>query len=206
MLLDAGAGPDWRYRDSATGLVLARSEGLALASLRLFESGALSTAPGDPLRADAEALAHLQANLLAEVFQVSDDNPLVGLEGRAALLRRLGARIKARPDLFARADSPRPGGLFDALVARAEGDRLAAPVILEVLLEALGPIWPDRLTLDGTPLGDTWPHPAIQRGDATNGLLPLHKLSQWLAYSLIEPLQGAGMVVSDCSSTRACWR
>ena len=33
--------------------------------------------------------------------------------------------------------------------------------------------------------------------DATNGLVPLHKLSQWLAYSLIEPLQWSGFTVTD---------
>ena len=46
--------------------------------------------------------------------------------------------------------------------------------------------------LDGVSLGDTWKHPAIKRADATNGLMPFHKLSQWLTYSLIEPLQQAG--------------
>jgi len=30
-----------------------------------------------------------------------------------------------------------------------------------------------------------------------SGLVPLHKLSQWLAYSLIEPLQAAGIEVVD---------
>ena len=47
------------------------------------------------------------------------------------------------------------------------------------------------------PLGDTWRHPAIKRDDATNGLVPFHKLSQWLSYSLIEPLQWAGITVTD---------
>jgi hypothetical protein len=47
------------------------------------------------------------------------------------------------------------------------------------------------------PLGDTWRHAAIKRDDATNGLVPLHKLSQWLSYSLIEPLQRAGVAVTD---------
>jgi Protein of unknown function (DUF1688) len=46
-------------------------------------------------------------------------------------------------------------------------------------------------------LGDTWRHPAIKRKDATSGLVPLHKLSQWLAYSLIEPIRGAGLQVSE---------
>ena len=47
------------------------------------------------------------------------------------------------------------------------------------------------------PLGDCWRHPALTTGDATTGLVPLHKLSQWLAYSLIEPLQAAGIEVTD---------
>src|SRR3954471_18684820 len=42
VLLDAGAGPGWHYRDPATGTALARSEGLAVASQRLFEAGAFS--------------------------------------------------------------------------------------------------------------------------------------------------------------------
>jgi len=183
VLLDAGAGMGWRYADAATGAVLARSEGLGIASLRLFESGALSADPADPLRADA--LGRADAALLAEAFQVTDANPLIGLEGRAALLRRLGEAVG------------RPGDLFDVMAARAVGGRLPAPVILEVLLEALGPIWPGRMSLGGLSLGDCWRHPAIRRDDATNGLVPLHKLSQWLAYSLIEPLEAAGVAVTE---------
>ena len=91
VLLDAGSGPGWRYRDPGTGAELARSEGLGVASLRLFQSGALSSDPGDPLRADA--LARVDAAMIAQAFQVSADNPLVGLEGRAALLRRLGDAV-----------------------------------------------------------------------------------------------------------------
>jgi hypothetical protein len=74
---------------------------------------------------------------------------------------------------------------------------LPAPAILDLLLEALGPIWQDRLVIGGLHLGDCWRHPAIRRGDASDGLVPLHKLSQWLAYSLIEPLQESGIDVVD---------
>jgi hypothetical protein len=146
---------------------------------------------------DGSALAALRSETLAEGFQAGDANPLVGLDGRTALLRRLGARIAARPDLFGTADSPRPGGLYDVLAARADGGRLPAGAILELLLEALGPIWADRLVIDNIPLGDCWRHPAIRRDDASDGLVPLHKLSQWLAYSLIEPLEAAGITVVD---------
>jgi hypothetical protein len=183
VLLDAGAGMGWRYRDAATGATLSRSEGLGIASLRLFESGALSGDPGDPLRADG--LASVSAEVLAKAFHASADNPLVGLEGRASLLRALGEAIG------------RPGRLFDVMAGRAVGGKLPAPVILEVLLEALGPIWPGRLSLGGVPLGDCWRHPAIKRDDATDGYMPIHKLSQWLSYSLIEPLEDAGIEVVD---------
>ncbi len=197
VLLDAGSGPGWRYRDQVTGLEAARSEGLALASLRMFQAGAFSNAADQPLRADAAELATLSPTELAEGFQVSPDNPLAGLEGRAALVNRLGDQAAARPDLFALRDTPRPGGLYDAIRARAVDGRLPAPVILEVLLEALGSVWQDRLRLGGVDLGDTWRHPAMTRDDATDGLVPIHKLSQWLSYSLVEPLMAAGIEVTD---------
>jgi hypothetical protein len=82
-------------------------------------------------------------------------------------------------------------------VARAQGNAIAAPAILHEVLMQLGPIWPSRLTLAGIPLGDCWKYPAIKTNDATDGLVPLHKLSQWLTYSLIEPLQRAGVEVTD---------
>ena len=189
VFLDAGAGPTWRYRDPKSGLAIGRSEGLGLASLAMFENGIFSADIGDLLRADAKALATLSAIDIARGLQVSDTNPLVGLEGRVDLLRRLGKLVTSTPDIFGRHDTPRPGGLFDQLKARAENGRLPASTILSELLQQLGPIWPSRLTLGGIALGDCWKHPSLITDDATNGLVPLHKLSQWLAYSLIEPLQ-----------------
>jgi len=197
VLLDAGAGAAWRYRDDATGKAIGRSEGLALASLDMFASGAFSSNPRDPCRVDADKLSELTATALEQGFQAGGRNPLVGLEGRADLLRRLGRLVSARPEIFGRADAPRPGGLFDHLIARAKGNAIAAPAILHEVLVHLGPIWPSRLTLAGVPLGDCWKHPAVSTGDATDGLVPLHKLSQWLTYSLIEPLQRAGIKVTD---------
>jgi Protein of unknown function (DUF1688) len=197
VFLDAGAGPTWRYRDPKTGLAIGRSEGLGLASLAMFESGAFSADPHDPLRADAGVLANLEVIELKRGLQVSETNPLVGLDGRVELLRRLGQLVASKPDVFGRFDRPRPGGLFDQLVGRTENSRLPAPVILSELLQQLGPIWPSRLTLGGIALGDCWKHPSITASDASNGLMPLHKLSQWLAYSLIEPLQTAGIDVTD---------
>jgi len=203
VLLDAGAGPHWRYYDPLNGLSLARSEGLAAASLMMFVSGDFSAATSarpsqeDRLRADALALANLATKILHDGFEVTSDNPLVGLDGRAELLRSLGRLVASRPEIFSRNDTPRPGGFFDHLASKADKGVIPAPLILSELLQQFGPIWPSRLSLGGVPLGDCWRHPAMVTDDATSELLPLHKLSQWLAYSLIEPLQQAGFTVTD---------
>jgi len=105
--------------------------------------------------------------------------------------------VAASPDIFGRADTPRPGGLFDHLCEGAASGSVAAPGVLSAVLRLLGPVWPSRLELEGVPLGDCWRHPALTTDDATSGLMPLHKLSQWLTYSLLEPLQTAGLAVTD---------
>jgi hypothetical protein len=197
VFLDAGAGPSWRYHDPKTGSAIGRSEGLGLASLAMFAGGAFSADPREPLRVDAGVLANFAATDLERGMQVSDANPLVGMDGRAELLRRLGTLVASKPDVFGSRDTARPGGLFDQLAMLADSQELPAPTILTELLQQLGPIWPSRLTLGGIALGDCWKHPALSTADATSGLVPLHKLSQWLAYSLIEPLQTAGIRVTD---------
>jgi hypothetical protein len=203
VLLDAGAGPRWHYRDPVTGAEFTRSEGLAVASFVVFASGDFSSAMSiardqmDAFRADGKALSELSTETLCEGFQVTAQNPLVGLEGRVELLRALGRLVLSRRDVFGREDSPRPGGFFDHLAAKAKGKVIPAPLILSELLQQFGPIWPSRLLLGGVPLGDCWRHPAMTTDDATSELVPLHKLSQWLAYSLIEPLQQAGCTVTD---------
>ncbi|MGV7216153.1 URC4/urg3 family protein [Bradyrhizobium sp. UFLA05-112] len=197
VLLDAGAGADWCYRDAMTGQHIGRSEGLALASLDMFERGAFSADPRSPFRVDADVIAQLPLARLESGFQVTDSNPLLGLEGRTDLLRRLGRLVASRPQIFGMHDRPRPGGLFDHLAAKAIDGAIPAALILSEVLSQLGPIWPSRLELAGIPLGDCWRHPAIKTDDATTGLVPLHKLSQWLSYSLIEPLQRAGFDVTD---------
>ncbi|WP_157100577.1 URC4/urg3 family protein [Rhodoplanes sp. Z2-YC6860] len=197
VLLDAGAGPGWRFLYDVSGEYVSRSEGLALASLVMFRNCEFSKWPSYPLRVDGEILAALTEDKLIKGFQVTAQNPLAGVAGRVALLRRLGQTVLAKPEVFGTKDTPRPGGIFDHLASLAENGRIAAPVILREVLTHLGPIWPSRLTLGGIALGDCWKHASMKTDDATNGLVPLHKLSQWLSYSLIEPLQWVGIEVTD---------
>jgi Protein of unknown function (DUF1688) len=174
VLLDAGAGPDWRYREPGTNETYARSEGLGVASLHMFANGLFSRdAKGDPLRVDAERLAKLTPMDIALGFQVKAHNPMTGLEGRAGLLQKLGS-----------IGLERPGALFDIVAPRSGGGgEVKASSILAAVLDKLSPIWPSLM-------GDVWHHPAI-------GLVPFHKLSQWMSYSLVEPIEGAGLKVVD---------
>lgn len=183
VLLDAGAGARWSYLEPQTGGRYARSEGLGVASFRAFLAGTFSASPADPARADARALEEIDAGTLARVFQVSGSNPLVGLEGRAALLRRLAAV------------DDRPSTPFLPLLAR--GGDVSAGAILEVLLARFGAIWPNGFALHGVALGDTWRHPCAGGTGPSEGCVPFHKLSQWLAYSLFEPFERAGLRIVD---------
>jgi hypothetical protein len=186
VLLDAGAGPAWKYCEPAAGQVLTRSEGLAVASLHAFCSGQFSGDPRQPLRADADGLSRLSEAALAASFQVAPDNPLPGVAGRVTLLRSLGDVLRQRPDLVGA--EARIGGLLDLWRARMASGVLAARELLTTILETLAPIWPDRLALGGENLGDVWLHPAA-------GLVPFHKLSQWLSYSMVEVLEQASIPV-----------
>lgn len=183
VLLDAGAGAEWKFYEQATGQTIARSEGLGVASYHMFMSGAFAS-DGTSLRADQEGLASLSAQKLADGFQVSASNPLVGVEGRVRLLNNLGAVVKNQT-IF---PGGRPGSILDYLVGRY-GKTIPAAGLLRAVLDGLGPIWPGRLTHLGTNLGDVWLH-------STLGMIPFHKLSQWMTYSLIEPIEEAGITVA----------
>jgi hypothetical protein len=194
VLLDAGAGMRWRYREPDTGCTLGRSEGLAIASLAWAKSGALSKS-GQPYQVDAEGLSAVSEASLGEAFQADADNPLVGISGRVQLLRALAKTLRERGDVFG--PEARIGRLFDYLSARATEGRLPAAAILAAVLEGLGGIWPGRLTLEGEPLGDVWQHDAAGGDGPSRGYIPFHKLSQWLCYSLLHPLRVGEIEVTE---------
>jgi Protein of unknown function (DUF1688) len=194
VLLDAGAGDRWRYapraqeRGGTGAATYSRSEGIAVASYDLFVAGAFSDGGArSPLRADAAALERTTGASLAMGLQVTADNPMPGVEGRAALMQRLGAVARE-----ARGWGGRLGGFGVELRARARsrpwGRELRAADVLVAVLDAFGSIWPGRETCAGQSLGDVWTHSVV-------GRVPFHKLSQWLTYSLFEPLEWAGVSI-----------
>lgn len=199
VLLDAGAGGTWNYFEP-DGQVWQRSEGLAVASFHLFCQGGFSSNPHQPYQVDAQRLQTLTQIDLIKGFQVSVDNPMVGIPGRLTLLQQLGRSLLACPQLFGSSSSDsglRPGNLVYYLLSQAPQGKLAASTVLEAVLVGLSDIWPGRGAIAGVNLGDVWPHPGLKHQGLGKSLIPFHKLSQWLTYSLIEPLQELGLEIID---------
>ncbi|WP_413557797.1 URC4/urg3 family protein [Bdellovibrio sp. HCB209] len=188
VLLDAGAGNIWSFKEESTGKIFQRSEGLGVASFYLFIIGYLSDDLDEPMQATDLGLQTLSKEALCKIFQVNDRNPLVGVDGRLKLIQNLGRTVAEKRNLF---PLGRPGSLVDYLRAKY-GQRITGPQLLRAVLDGLGDIWPGRLEVDGTNLGDTWAYEKIP-----GGLACFHKLSQWMTYSLIEPLIEAGFEIID---------
>ncbi|KTC87505.1 URC4/urg3 family protein [Legionella drozanskii] len=195
VLLDAGAGKNWHYQELSTGHNYSRSEGLAIASLALYLSGAFSVQPQQPFRVDAVRLLAFSEEELRKGFQVNAENPLEGVAGRVALLNRLGTLVQKKPHYFG--DDQRLGNFYSYITSLQKNHCIAAAQIFQAVLQAFTEIWPERLRYNNVPLGDVWIHPGLRTDLEGSEFVPFHKLSQWLTYSLIEPLEQFGIKVTD---------
>ncbi|XXH00969.1 hypothetical protein Hte_007320 [Hypoxylon texense] len=214
VLLDAGAGTSWSFKSAENGRVYRRSEGLAIASLEMFKAGLFSGNPANKFQVDKEGLKKLTVEQLAKGMQSRPGNEIAGLEGRAQLLIRLSSALASKTDFFG--DDGRPGNMIDYLLAHPTTQASSTPIVVlpvlwNVLMSGLAPIWPpSRTAIDGISLGDAWPcssmpqhtppptspgfspFPNSQSGPGAapwESILPFHKLTQWLTYSLMQPMQ-----------------
>ncbi|MCJ1348017.1 hypothetical protein MMC31_006247 [Peltigera leucophlebia] len=194
VLLDAGAGTKWSYKSKESGKTYRRSEGLAIASLEMFKAGYFSSNPDEPCQVDAAGLRTLTMEKLGMGLQVSDANPIIGLEGRAGLMTRLGQALD-NSDIWGR--SGRPGNMLDYLISHPSTRASSVPIITiptlwNCLMNGLGSVWPaTRTKINGVSLGDAWPCSAMPSGSIAQpweNVVPFHKLTQWLCYSLMEPM------------------
>lgn len=193
VLLDAGAGNKWSYNES-DGESYSRSEGLAVATVHMFDQGLFSGSPAaQPHRVDAQGLSQINESRIATAMQVSDANPMVGLSGRTSLLVNLKTALESNPRLFG--SDARPGNIIDFLESESKLDgsslRVHVSSLWGVLLEGLAPIWPARYSIGGVQLGDAWPCSVLATVGQAEGddFVPFHKLTGWITYSLIEPME-----------------
>jgi hypothetical protein len=189
VLLDAGAGEEWKYLDPADGKLYSRSEGLGIASFYMYVNKLFTLGKGSLPVVDAQGLLNLSEARLGEAFQVREGNSMNGLTGRCQLLQKLGEVLSSSPEVFGK--NARLGNLVDYWLENL-GKEIELSRILQEILIWLSPIWDKRQTYKNFNLGDTWDHPALPKD---NKLIPFHKLSQWLTYSLVEPLQEGGFKI-----------
>jgi hypothetical protein len=197
VLLDAGAGTVWHYKSKESGKTYSRSEGLAVASYEMFKAGLFSGDPeNNPTQVDAVGLKNLTVDCVGKGLQVGPDNPIEGLEGRTGLLQRLGTALDQNKEYFGQ--DKRPGNMLDYLFAHPTTAMSGTPVIQvptlwNVLMTGFGPIWPSsRVKIEGQAIGDAWPcsdMPSYSTSSTSwESVVPFHKLTQWLAYSLMQPI------------------
>ncbi|KAJ5164978.1 uncharacterized protein N7500_006808 [Penicillium coprophilum] len=194
VLLDAGAGNKWSYRSKESGKVFSRSEGLAVASLEMFKSGLFSSDPTEPCQVDGAGLKKVTAEVLAKGMQHSEKNPLAGIEGRSGLLVRLSEALNNQ-DFFG--VDARPGNMLDYLLGHPSTLASSVPIVpittlWSVLMDGFSPIWPpSRTQIDGVSIGDAWKCsnlPKSPPGQQWESIVPFHKLTQWLCYSIMVPM------------------
>ncbi|UNI18537.1 hypothetical protein JDV02_004800 [Purpureocillium takamizusanense] len=195
VLLDAGAGTQWSYKSNENGRVYRRSEGLAIASLEMFKSGVFSGNPSNKTQVDKVGLQSLNVEKLEAGLQSRPGNELAGLQGRTELLIRLAKALGSNEEFFGK--DGRPGNMIDHLLSHPStqaSSMLIVPlhVLWNVLMTGLASIWPpSRTALNGVSLGDAWPCKAMPKAGSASweSILPFHKLTQWLTYSLMQPMQ-----------------
>jgi len=185
VLMDAGAGSAWSYI-AVDGSMYKASEGLGMASLDLFNDGFFSSDPALKARVNSYALKQVTEEQLGRGLQVSRQNSLVGVEGRAKLLQKLGDALEAHPEFFG-SEMPRPGNMVDYLLRRAVGNTVGLEHVWQVCADGLRSIWPKQA--NGLLQGDVWMHSKLKNARPGSDLVPFHKLTQWLVYSVVDALQ-----------------
>lgn len=130
VLLDAGAGDCWHFLRQKTARNM---RGVKALLLRASICSTLSPSPTQTQEARPQSivcapfehlisihnakafnragkgLKNMTTEKLMSGFQVSDENPMLGIDCRAALLRRLGESLLDHPDAFG--EEGRPGNL-----------------------------------------------------------------------------------------------
>lgn len=79
----------------------------------MFKTGAFSSDPNQPHQVDAAGLQKVTTDTLAKGMQVTEANPMSGLEGRAGLLVRLGKALQ-NAEIFGH--DGRPGNMIGRCV------------------------------------------------------------------------------------------
>ncbi|CAO3634705.1 unnamed protein product [Cunninghamella echinulata] len=186
----------WSYCEQLTGRTYGGTEGIAVAVLDMFTAGVFSSDPRDPHRVDADALNLISIEALYDGFQLDAHNKLLGIEERLDLVKHLSNVLKSQSSYFGLDTIPRPDYLLShsTTIKTKKGPLIHLETLWPVILE-MGEFWASQDDKGGSQgLGDVWPCSVLngQSSTSTNSTehyVPFHKLTQWMIYSLIEPME-----------------
>jgi len=169
--------------------------------LDMFKEGMFSSDVAQPHRVNSHGLRALTFHQFERGFQLSKNNVMVGAKPRFKLLQRLAHALNAHPEYFGK-EICRPGNVVDYVLKHAKEDsktgekRVSIRDIWEAVIHGYESIWPENLS--GVRRGDVWVYNPLKRpGVVASDMVPFHKLSQWLTYSLLEPLDSIGVRFDD---------
>jgi len=161
----------------------------------MFKDGLFSSDVACPHRVNAHGLKALTLKQLQGGFQVTNVNPMVGLEGRHAMMVRMGQALLDHPEYFGH-EIARPGNVVDYVLKNAKDNKVSLRVLWQAVIVGLEKIWPENIA--GVRRGDVWVYSALKKpGQPASDMVPFHKLSQWLTYSLLEPFEWLGIKFED---------
>lgn len=91
------------------------------------------------------------------------------------------------------------GNIVDYLFGlKNEKNEISITALWKGMIYGLQDIWPaSRTQIGGKNMGDVWTLSYLPDHEKSAKYVTFHKLSQWLTYSLMEPLQEAGLKIKD---------
>lgn len=183
-----------------------------------FASGAFSSDPQQPWRADVRALRLLDTAAVRAMFQASADNVWVGLEGRTALLRGWSDAVTRCLPSDSTSTTPRASEPFWPWLS-TDVPTTAATSLPELVMQCWAQACPDARRVLGLPAGDVWPHrwagcDAAEPGlidKGTSGMMPLHHQALVMAHALGEVIdqsrgaQGPALILPPATDALAVY-
>jgi hypothetical protein len=89
--------------------------------------------------------------------------------------------------------------MVDYLLAHTQGNKVELEHLWHVCSDGLNSIWP--MQPNGIIRGDVWTHSSLKTDEPGSDLVPFHKLTQWLVYSLVDAIELVlGVEVSGTSA------
>ncbi|KAI8354608.1 hypothetical protein EDC96DRAFT_516679 [Choanephora cucurbitarum] len=190
ILLDCNLGRDYAFRESTTNYTNKRREGVAAGVWKMFLAGTFSADPNQPHKVDLKALIDLTQSDFSNGFENNLFESEDSLDDKYRLIKHLANVLQSRSGYFGSKEGHdrRPGNLIDYLllhpttIKTRKGPLIHIEAIWPVVLEISKPSVFNN-SLDQ--LGDVWSCPTL----GPNELVSFHDLSQWMVYSIIEPME-----------------